>query len=225
MKPNSSREFFSFVIPSLLAFALSGVYTIVDGFFIGRSLGDMGLAAITLSYPLSAFTQAVGTGIGPAGAILFTILHAQGAEEEQRTCFSAATLLMLLVAVLLTVLLYVFAKPILSVFGAKGDTLTLSCEYAQVIALGTVFQLLATGFVPFIRNMGSATFAMAAMILGFATNVILDYTFVWVFSWGMAGAAWATIIGQAAMMFAAVIFFFHKKYRISRIPFQKLRVL
>lgn len=112
---------------------------------------------------------------------------------------------------LLTALLFGFAKPILYLLGARGDTLTLCVEYARVIALGAVFQLLATGFVPFIRNMGGASFAMVAMILGFAANIALDYTFVWVLNWGMAGAAWATIIGQAVTMIAAVIFFIVKK--------------
>lgn len=73
MRTNRNKEFLSYVLPSVLAFALSGVYTIVDGFFVGRSLGDAGIAAITLGYPLSAFIQAVGTGIGLAGAIKFTI--------------------------------------------------------------------------------------------------------------------------------------------------------
>ena len=78
MKTNRNKEFLSYVLPSVLAFALSGVYTIVDGFFVGRSLGDAGIAAITPGYPLSAFIQAVGTGIGLAGAIRFTIFG--GAE-------------------------------------------------------------------------------------------------------------------------------------------------
>ena len=223
MKYNKTREFFAFVIPSVLAFALSGVYTIVDGFFIGRRLSDVGLAAITLGYPLSAFVQAVGTGIGLAGAIRMTILHAQGEEKAQRDCFSAVTLLMLLTGALLTILLYAFAGPILSAFGARGETLALSAEYVRVIALGAVFQLLATGFIPFIRNMGSASFAMAAMILGFVTNVTLDYAFVWVFSWGMAGAAWATILGQAVTMIAAVAFFLFRRYRVERLPVKSLR--
>ena len=79
-------------------------------------------------------------------------------------------------------------------FTRKKMTATLCVAYAQVIALGAVFQLLATGFVPFIRNMGGATVAMIAMALGFATNIALDYVFVWALNWGMAGAAWATII-------------------------------
>lgn len=225
MHKQNTKLFFSYVIPSVLAFALSGVYTIVDGFFIGQSLGDAGLTAITLAYPVSALVGAIGTGIGLAGAIRYTILHAQGETEKQQACFSGTTLLMLLTALLLTAVLYGFAEPILRLLGAQEQTLALCAAYARVIALGAVFQLLATGFVPFIRNMGGASFAMAAMILGFVTNIVLDYTFVWVLSWGMAGAALETIIGQAATMLAAVIFFLRKKNRLRLPPFGTLCAL
>lgn len=217
-----NKKFFSYVIPSILAFALSGVYTIVDGFFIGQSLGDTGLTAITLGYPISALVGAIGTGLGLSGAIRFTILNAQGETQKRQECFSGTTLLMLVVAGLLTAILFVFAEPILHLLGARDHMLTLCTAYARVIALGAVFQLLATGFVPFIRNMGGATVAMIAMILGFATNIVLDYAFVWALSWGMAGAAWATIIGQAVTMIVAVIFFAVKRSGF-RLP--KLREL
>lgn len=217
-----NKKFFSYVIPSILAFALSGVYTIVDGFFIGQSLGDTGLTAITLGYPISALVGAIGTGLGLSGAIRFTILNAQGETQKRQECFSGTTLLMLVVAGLLTAILFAFAQPILYLLGARDHMLTLCTAYARVIALGAVFQLLATGFVPFIRNMGGATVAMIAMILGFATNIVLDYAFVWALSWGMAGAAWATIIGQAVTMIVAVIFFAVKRSGF-RLP--KLREL
>ena len=217
-----SKKFFSYVLPSILAFALSGVYTIVDGFFIGQSLGDTGLTAITLGYPISALIEAVGTGLGLSGAIRFTILSAQGEEKKRQECFAGTTLLMLVVAGLLTALLFAFAEPILYLLGARDHMLTLCAAYARVIALGAVFQLLATGFVPFIRNMGGATVAMIAMILGFATNIVLDYAFVWALNWGMAGAAWATIIGQAVTMIVAVVFFAVKRSGF-RLP--KLREL
>ena len=211
MNTELNKKFFSYVLPSILAFALSGVYTIVDGFFIGQSLGDTGLTAITLGYPISALVGAIGTGLGLSGAIRFTILSAQGAAKRRQECFSGTTLLMLVVAGLLTAILFAFAEPILYLLGARGHMLTLCTAYARVIALGAVFQLLATGFVPFIRNMGGATVAMLAMVLGFVTNIVLDYAFVWVLSWGMAGAAWATVIGQAVTMVVAVIFFLVKK--------------
>lgn len=207
MNKTNIKTFFSYVVPSVLAFALSGVYTIVDGFFIGQSLGDIGLAAITLGYPVSALIGAIGTGIGLSGAIRFTILNSRGEEEKKRECFSGTTFLMLLVGVLLTALLFGLANTILWLLGAKGEVLTLLVDYARIIALGAIFQVLATGFVPFIRNMGGASFAMVAMILGFVTNIVLDYTFVWVIQWGMTGAALATIIGQGVTMIASIVFF------------------
>ena len=187
MNTANTKAFFSYVIPSVLAFALSGVYTIVDGFFIGQSLGDIGIASITLGYPVSALVGAIGTGIGLSGAIRFTILNAQGETKKRQECFTGTALLMLLVSILLTAFLFGLAQPIMRLLGARAESLALSVEYARIIALGAVFQLLATGFVPFIRNMGGASFAMAAMILGFVTNIILDYTLVWVIGWGMAG--------------------------------------
>lgn len=225
MNTANTKTFFSYVIPSVLAFALSGIYTIVDGFFIGQSLGDIGLAAITLGYPVSALVGAIGTGIGLSGAIRFTILNAQGETKKRQECFTGTTLLMLLVSVLLTVLLFGLAQPIMHLLGAQGEALTLSTEYVRIIALGAIFQLLATGFVPFIRNMGGASFAMVAMILGFVTNIILDYTFVWVVGWGMAGAALATIIGQAVTMLASLLFFAVKKCTVHLSAWNELRAL
>lgn len=93
---NERKLFFGAVIPAILSFALSGVYTVVDGFFIGQSLGDMGLAAVTLGYPVCALVGAIGTGIGLAGAIRFTILGAQGEEERGRECFSGTAVYLLL---------------------------------------------------------------------------------------------------------------------------------
>lgn len=217
-----TKIFFSYVIPYVLAFILSGVYNIVDGLFIGRSLGDIGLAAIALGFPIAAFIQAVGTGIGLSGGIHFTIFGAQNDERKQQNCFSSTTWLLLLLSVLLTAVFFFFAEPILCLLGAKGEVLAMAAEYVHVIALGAVFQLLATGFVPFIRNMGGATVAMVAMILGFVTNIVLEYAFVWVLPWGMAGVEWATIIGQAVTMIAVILFFARKKCRIGLIPLSEL---
>lgn len=225
MNSRKTKTFFSYVIPSVLAFALSGVYTIVDGFFIGQRLGDMGLAAITIGYPVSALVGAIGTGLGLSGAIRHTILNAQGKETKQQECLGGTTLLMLLVSVMLSVILYNFADPILRLLGAEGETLTHAVKYAHIIALGAGFQLLATGFVPFIRNMGGSTFAMVSMILGFLTNIVLDYTLVWVLNGGMAGAALATIIGQAVTMIAAICYFAIKKNKLYFPKGHELRTL
>lgn len=204
MKTTRHDSFAAYVLPSVLAFALSGLYTIVDGFFIGQSLGDLGLAAITLAYPAAALLQAVGTGIGLAGAIRCTILQARGEEQTPRTCFSGTVLLLLVTSAVFTAVLLGLLGPVLTVLGAQDETRPLAAEYIRAIAYGTAFQILATGLVPFIRNLGGSAFAMAAMGTGFVTNIALDYLFVWEFHWGMAGGAWATVIGQAATMLLAI---------------------
>ena len=77
------REFFQYVIPSMLAFALSGIYSIADGFFVGNAMGDSALAAINVAYPLTAFLQATGTGIGMGGAVEYSI--AMGSQKPRRS--------------------------------------------------------------------------------------------------------------------------------------------
>ena len=217
-----SKLFFQYVIPSMLAFALSGVYSIVDGFFIGNSLQDAGLAAINIAYPICAFVQAVGTGVGLAGAIRFTILRAQGKHEEGNAYFSGTVLLLLLVSVMLTLLCLLLSTTVLRLLGAEGYVLQIADEYIRVIAVGAIFQIYGTGLVPFIRNMGGAAFAMAAMIAGFLTNILLDYLFVWLYGWGMAGAAWATIIGQGTTMLCAVWYLLSKRMRLKFLRCAKL---
>ena len=204
MKTTRHDSFAAYVLPSVLAFALSGLYTIVDGFFIGQSLGDLGLAAITLAYPAAALLQAVGTGIGLAGAIRCTILQARGEEQTPRTCFSGTVLLLLATSAAFAAVLLGLLGPVLTVLGAQDEARPLAAEYIRVIAYGTAFQILATGLVPFIRNLGGSAFAMVAMGTGFVTNIALDYLFVWEFHWGMAGGAWATVIGLAATMLLAI---------------------
>ena len=197
---SNRRTFFQYVIPSVLSFALSGVYAIVDGFFVGNSIGDAGLSTINIAYPVTAVLQAVGTGLGMGGAVKYSILKAEGNAEKAREYIAAATWLMLLFSVILTGAVYLASKSILAALGASGDLLTLGDEYIRVIALGAVLQIFGTGLVPFMRNYGGSVWAMLAMICGFAANIVLDYAFVWVMGQGMYGAALATVIGQGITM-------------------------
>ena len=210
------REFFRYVLPSVAAFALSGVYCIVDGYFVGNRLGDLGLAAINLAYPVAAFFSAAGTGIGLAGAIRFAILRSQGHERESVRCFSGAALLLVAASALLMALVLAFAVPLLRLLGAEGEVLAPAVEYTRAIASGAFMQVLGTGLVPFIRNLGGAAFAMVTMCSGFITNVVLDFLFVWVFGWGMAGAAWATVLGQAVTALLAAGYLTVKRVGLAR---------
>ena len=204
------RIFFRYVLPSIFSFALSGIYSIVDGYFIGNRLGDAGLSAVTIVYPIVAFIQAVGTGLGMGGAIYFSIERARGQDKEANRLIAIANWLMLGFSVLLTTLVLFYNAPMLKLLGASGNMLPLAQEYIIIISFGTGLQIFGTGLVPFIRNLGGSSFAMISMVSGFATNIVFDYLFVLVWEQGMTGAALATVLGQGLTMLFALAYLFRK---------------
>ena len=188
-KTNDIRMFFQYVIPSVLSFALSGVYAIVDGFFVGNSMGDMGLSAVNIAYPIVAVIQALGTGIGMGGAIYYSIHKAEKKEGQAREFTAGALWLLILSSAILAVSVFFLNSLLLRSLGASGQMLSLGEEYIAIIALGAGFQIIGTGLIPFIRNLGGSVYAMFSMMAGFVTNIILDYLFVWVFEQGAAGGS------------------------------------
>lgn len=216
------KTFLKYVIPSVLSFALSGVHAIVDGFFVGHSIGDAGLSAINIAYPVSAFLQAAGTGIGMGGAVCYSISRAEKKEKRSKEFLSATLWLLILMSVLLTVFAFLLNRPILQLLGAEGSLLSLGMEYNAVIALGAGLQILSTGLVPFIRNHGGPLYAMISMVAGFITNIILDYLFVWVQGRGMTGAALATILGQGVTLLFSLVYFFREKLFSLRISLRRV---
>lgn len=209
------KQFFANVIPAMFAFAFSGLYAIVDGFFIGQRIGDVGLAAISIAFPLVALIQAVGTGIGMGGAVIIAVSRGKEELEEEHQFFGNTLTLLLVCSAVMTVGLFVICRPLLSFLGAQGDVLQAAVSYTQIIAQGILFQLFATGLTPLIRNFGGAIWAMAAMTVGFVTNIALDYWLVFVCNRGMSGAAWATILGQAVTLILCMGYLFSKCRQIS----------
>lgn len=209
------KRFFSYVLPAMLAFAFTGLYTIVDGFFVGQNIGDVGLAGINIAFPIVALIQAVGCGIGMGGAIQISVNKGRGSKDLEDKTFGNTLTLLLLAAVIMSLFVYVLNYHILVLLGAEGKVLITAAKYLSVIALGSIFQLFACGFTPLLRNYDQSILAMAAMICGFVTNIILDWLFVSVLKWGVGGAAWATIIGQIMTVIPCLGFLFKRCRSIS----------
>lgn len=205
------HTFLAFVIPSILAFALSGVYAIVDGYFVGNSIGDIGISTINVAYPIIALILAVGTGIGMGGAVYYSIFRAEGKPEKAREFVAGTLWLLLISSILLTAVVLLFARSLLKLLGAESDLLTMGEEYIFIMGIGSVLQIFGVGLTPLIRNNGGSIFAMVTMCAGFITNIILDFLFVWVMNQGVAGAAWATIIGQGVTMIGGIGYLLYKK--------------
>lgn len=217
------KPFAACVFPAVFAFALSGIYAIVDGFFVGRSIGDTGLSAINIAYPVTALIQAAGTGTGMGGAVMYSVRLAEKRDSEAENFMKGVFFYLALTGILLTVILFPLTDPLLSLMGADGELMKPGREYLSVIVLGSVFQVFGTGVVPLIRNQGKSVRAMYCMIGGFVTNIFLDYLFVWVLRLGMAGAAWASVAGQAVTMAGGLLCMRGQKIPVG-IPRQALSV-
>lgn len=215
---NRYKLFAVYVIPSVLAFALSGIYAIVDGFFVGRSMGDAGLSAINIAFPVVSLMQSLGTGIGMGGAVLWTVKKASGSSEDAVKYARGTLLLLLLTSIATTLGIYFVTESILRLFGAEGTILILGKEYLAVIVLGAAFQIFATGIVPIIRNSGGSFFALVVMMSGFLINILLDYLFVWIWDMGTQGAALATVLGQLVTTVEAVFYLLYRKFPFWGLP-------
>lgn len=200
------RRFAACVIPSLLAFALSGLYVIVDGFFVGNRIGDIGLSTINLVYPVECLFQAVGTGIGMGGAVLYTLNRCDGKPDRAAADLWLMNLLLLGFSVFFTIFFYVNIDWIISGLGGTGELAFLGREYLAIIIFGSIPQIFATGLIPIIRNNNGATYAMISMASGFIGNILMDFLFVWVLELSVRGAALATILGQALTAVLALLF-------------------
>ena len=218
------KRFFNYVLPSMLAFAFSGLYSVVDGLFIGRNIGDLGLAAINFAYPITVFIQAIGTGIGLGGSVGISISMGKKDKKEENKYLGNTFSLLIIACILLTISLTFFAPTLLKLFGTKGTTFNYANEYLKYLIIGAAFQILANGLTPIIRNYGKAILAMVSMILGFITNIVLDWLFIAVLGYGMMGAAVATVIGQLVTVIPCFIYIVKKikilefvNYKLSKV--------
>ena len=118
---NRNKEFFKYVIPTIISFTLTGIYSIVDGFFVGNSIGDIGLSSINIAYPISALIQALGIGIGMGGSVRYSIEKAENNNEKAKAFIGGTMQLLAIVSLLCTILLYVFSEPLLRLLGAEGE--------------------------------------------------------------------------------------------------------
>lgn len=213
------KEFFKNVLPSMIAFAFTGVYSIVDGFFVGRNIGDAGLAGINIAYPLVALMQAAGTGLGMAGAVQIAINKGKNDHEKEKRYLGNTLVLLLMAGIFITALLFFIYKPALQAFGASGLILKYAQQYMRIAIAGSLMQILATGLIPIIRNYNGALMAMVSMACGFLSNIFLDWLFVSKFQYGMTGAAVATLIGQIITIIPCSIFLLKKIHLLSYATF------
>ncbi|WFR56297.1 MATE family efflux transporter [Anaerocolumna sp. AGMB13025] len=185
-----------FSIPAIVGMLVNALYNVVDRVFIGNGVGKMGIAGVTIGFPIMLLMMAFSMLIGIGANSLVSIKLGQNQKEEAQIIFGNSISLLVISSLILTVVGLVYLDPILKVLGASEDILPYARDYMQIILIGGVFQSLGMGMNNFIRSEGNPKIAMYTMLIGAILNTILDPLFIFVFDMGMQGAAIATILAQ-----------------------------
>lgn len=207
------KEFCRYIFPAMFSFMLTGIYSIVDGIFVGNAVGDNGLAAINIVWPLAALIISLGTGIGMGASVIVSLNRGAGNERKAKQAEGNAFFLIFVGTLLLVIALGLTHPFLLRIMGAEGIIFTYCQQYIRVLLMGSIAQISATALLPLIRNHGASIFAMIAMALGCITNIVLDWVYVFEFSWGIWGAAFATVCGQVLTLILCIGFFARKSRR------------
>jgi putative MATE family efflux protein len=186
-----------FSIPAIIGMLVNALYNIVDRIFIGNGVGSDGIAGAAIGFPIMLIMMAFNMLIGLGANSLVAIRLGEQRKAEAEQIMGNALVLLVALSLVITVLGLMFLDPLLKLFGASAVVLPYAREYMRIILLGSVFQAIGMGMNNFIRSEGNPKIAMFTMLIGAILNTILDPLFIFVFHWGMAGAAYATIISMA----------------------------
>lgn len=222
-----SKLLLKFSIPCVMGLLISALYNIVDQIFIGNSeLGYLGNAATGVSFPVICIANAFAWCIGDGAASYLSLCAGRKDSESAHKCVGSGITATLVISAVLVLVCEVFAVPLMAMFGASDQTLTMAVEYFRIVAAFFPFYLLLNVMNSMIRADGSPAYAMAAMLIGAITNIILDPVFIFGLKWGIAGAAWATVIGQTGSFLVCALYFRKPKtFRLTRRSFLPDRVV
>jgi Na+-driven multidrug efflux pump len=206
-----NRLLSQFAIPSIISMLVGSLYNIVDQFFIGQRVGELGNAATNIAFPLSTSCLALALLIGIGGSSAFNLAMGSGHEKRAVNIMGNAVVLLAGSGLVLSIITLLFLKPLLLFFGSPKAVLPYAMEYTKITAFGFPFLLLSTGGGHLIRADGRPRITMLCNLVGAVLNTILDALFVFGLNLGMSGAALATIIGQIVSGALAIWYLMHGK--------------
>lgn len=199
-------------LPMLVAQILNLLYNIVDRIYIASipNIGTAALGAVGLCFPLIVVITAFSNLFGSGGAPLFSIYRGKGEPQRAANVMNTSFTMVCVCAVVLMAVGFIFARPLLVLFGASTDALVYAYPYLIIYLIGTLPSMIATGMNPFINAQGYSTIGMTSVAVGAVANLLLDPLFIFVLGFGVQGAAIATVISQALSALFVFVFLTRK---------------
>lgn len=195
-----SQLLVQYSVPAIIASVAVSLYNIIDSIFIGQGVGPMAIAGLAITFPLMNLVVAFCTLIAVGGATISSIFIGQKNESRATDCVNNVMVLCLIHSVLFGGVTLLFLDPILLFFGATPETIDYAREFMRIILYGTPVSYVFIGLNNLMRATGYPKKAMVSALLSVAVNAVLAPTFIFVFDWGISGAAWATVCGRDSLV-------------------------
>ena len=189
-----------YAVPSVIAMTSSSIYNITGSIFIGQGVGALAIAGLAVTFPLMNLGAAFGSLVGVGASTLMSLRLGQKDYESANSILGNVFVLNLIIGLAYTVLIMAFMNPILYFFGASEHSLPYARDYMVVITLGNVITHMYLGLNALLRATGKPKVSMYTTLSSVVINIILTAAFIYVFEWGIRGAALATVISQFLML-------------------------
>ncbi|MGL5355461.1 MAG: MATE family efflux transporter [Cetobacterium sp.] len=209
------KEFISYAIPSVFAMFVSSLYVIIDGIFVGRGVGSLALGAVNLVMPISILFFGIASMFAVGGGTLISESFGNGNIKKGTSIFRETLLFLFILSFILSGTFFLFSKEIITFLGASESILDLANTYLKYYVIFCIPNIIGISLSSFIRNDNNPKLAMIATVSGAALNIILDYVFIFIFEWGIKGAAIATGLGQILTVLVILLHFLLKKGHLS----------
>ena len=210
------------LFPTLLGMVFSALFVITDGVFVGRAIGSDALAAVNIAAPLFVFAAGMGLMFGMGGAIVASINLARGKERVANINATQATLVSFIGMTLVSILVMAFPTSVARILGSPEDIIGLAREYLIAYAAFAMFQT-ALCVLTFFTRIDGPKIAMWCMTISTVINIVLDYLFIFMYKWGLTGAAVATGIGEIVGCLLMVVYLlrYSPRVRLGKLKFSR----
>ncbi|MGM9818033.1 MAG: MATE family efflux transporter [Paludibacteraceae bacterium] len=211
---NVRKLLWEYSLPAIVAMLASSLYNIVDSIFIGHGVGALAISGLAITFPLMNLSAAFGSLIGAGGATLLSIKMGQHDVESAERVLGNIVSLNLLLGTLFMLFGLLFLEPILLFFGASSETLPYAYDYMFVLLIGNLVTHLYLGLNSAMRSTGAPRKAMLTTLMTVFINCVLDPLFIFVFDWGIRGAALATVVAQLAALIYTLVHFLNPRQEL-----------
>ena len=216
-------------LPAIIGMLVNALYNIVDSIFVGQGVGELALAAVTIAFPLMTILMGMGMFVGLGAASIASLRLGAGDNQGAECILGNALTLLCLIMLPTTGLALLFLEELLQWLGASPEVLPYAIDFTRIILGGSIFMHISFGLNGLIRAQGDAKTALYTMLIAALLNTALNPLFIFVFHWGIAGSAWATVISQFVATVWVLTYFLYGRstLRLRRacLPLQKKLVL